>query len=172
MKPARRTVWLVALAAIAVVLGAGALLAIAGDGVHPGSQEGFASAQAQSFAATDIEVTTSSGEFKGVPGLKKLEICAPRDGVSATVSLEISGGPAEVRVVVGRKQKKLHPKGATFDPGAGSPQAFSFTFVRQILRKLPGSYSVQWRALTEESVTLHRGSVRVLHGVRHRVGCA
>lgn len=155
-----------------IVLGAGGYVALAGGGVNPGSETGFASAQGQTFMVTSEEATTSSTAFRGVPGLRRLELCAPKDGVSATVSMDLSGGPAEVRVTMGRQDRPLQPGRATFDPGDVAQQSFSFTFSRQVSRHLPATFNVQWRATTAEPVTLHRGSLRVLHGVRSRVGCA
>ena len=128
---------------------------------------GLARVSAQGFMQTGRETSTSGPGFVPVSGLSGLELCGADQGVSATVSMELSGGAAEVRIRA--RTKLLHPSGAIFDPRGGQ-NSFSFTFARTFSRGLPSSYGVEWRALGVEATTLHRGSLQVLYGSKAQ-GC-
>lgn len=158
--------------AVTAVTGLPLLLGIAiGQGVPADSRpdkEFYADADNQAFASTKGSATTDSQEFESVPGLSGLALCG-RDGTSATVSLELSGGAVEVRVRVGGKT--MSPGVTSFDPGEGQSSQ-SFTYGRSERGRFSENVDVEWRASSGETVTLHDGSLRALYGTMSRSGCA
>lgn len=145
-----RKVFIVVLAA-AVLLGVpSAVLAATG-----GSSS---SLQAQASKFTTTAVTTSSQEFRPVPGLSGLNVCAVNQ-VTATLGVELNGAPAGFQIRV--------DGGGTMEPGAvrfvpaGPHDTFSFTFVRSVSPFEANdhhTFDVEWRSPTGSLVTLERGT--------------
>jgi hypothetical protein len=159
---------------LGVVATGGGYAAVAGVGVPAPSATGDSAVEAQAFNYTQVSASTTASEFEDVPGLADVELCAPQDGVSATVSLQLAGGPAKVRVTMrkGGEDVPLRPRAASFDPAGSTGTSFSFTFVRQVRPHLSSSFDVEWRAASATPVHLQRGSIRILYGVKDGVGCA
>jgi len=82
-------------------------------------------------------------------------------GIAVTLSVTISGGPAEFRVVqeVGAdyEERTMRPGTVRFDPGSGK-ESFSFTFVTGTGGE-GRNINLFWRSPTGAPVTLHGGSV-------------
>jgi hypothetical protein len=118
----------------------------------------------QRSAVRSTPTSTSSTEWVDVPGLKGLDVCA-KGQMSATVSLELTGAPVDVRVQFDDIPLPLKPRFAHVDPNGGTT-AFSFTFVGRMLAS-EGSdghlFDVQWRS-SGGTVTLERGNVNLLFG--------
>lgn len=158
--------------AMAALIGLSVILGVAlGQGVPADDRpdkEFYADSDKQAFASTKGSTTTDSGEFQAVPGLSGLEVCG-RDGASATVSLELSGGAVEVRVRA--DGKTLSPGPARIDSGE-QQSSHSFTFGRELRGRFSDDFDVEWRSATGGPVTLHDGTLRVLHGSLRNSGCA
>jgi hypothetical protein len=115
--------------------------------------------------------TTHSTSFKDLGGWglsDGLSIDA-RAGLAATLSVTVSGGPVEFRILTedvnnGFAIHNLPPGPAHFDPGTGT-QSVSFTWVSGLAA---GRYTVNiaWRSPTGAIVTLDRGSLVVQYGAR------
>lgn len=82
-------------------------------------------------------------------------------GIAVTLSVTISGGPAEFRVVqeVGSKfeERTMRPGTVRFEPGSGK-ESFSFTFVTGAGGE-GRNVNLFWRSPTGAPVTMHGGSV-------------
>ncbi|MEZ5098438.1 MAG: hypothetical protein R3C15_01215 [Thermoleophilia bacterium] len=142
-----------------LVLG-GAALALAATpmAVVAASSQGGSGLDQQNFVLTTTSASTSSTAWANVPGLRDHAVCA-RDGVSATVSLVLTGAPADVRVRL-NDATTVKPGSVRFDPGSGTT-GFSFTFVQPVSNGIQ-SFDVQWRSPTGGAVTLARGDLNVL----------
>jgi hypothetical protein len=95
--------------------------------------------------------------------------CAGRGLITATVSMDVSGGPVDVRVIRGRAsgsrvvERAMMPGPVRFDPGPSGRNSFAYTFAG-IARKPVGVVVVEWRAASDRSATLEAGSLQVLNG--------
>jgi hypothetical protein len=89
-------------------------------------------------------------------------------GIAVTLSVTLSGAPAEFRVVQEVPVKRdyeyrtMRPGIVRFDPGDGT-QSFSFTFVAKTDGR-PRQLNLWWRSPTSTSVQLHRGTVVIQYG--------
>jgi hypothetical protein len=144
----------------AVIVGAlgavGASVALAGGG----SSGGPTKINVQQVASTHDAVVATPEKFRTI-GELSLDLCRPAQGLSLTVSLDFEGGPALVRVAVGRTgqaPKVLQPGEVSFAPDG----AASFTFVDEKRSGLDSRYYVQWRADGGENAVLDRGTSRAL----------
>lgn len=151
------------------MLGIGYLVADAGDSTQ---QPVNLPTEQQLFLEISDEISTDSSEFESIPGLTG-RLCAPRQGVSATVSMELSGGPADVAVLMrddGRK-RTLSPHPVRFDPAGSSRNSFSFTVAHNFgLQEPLRRYAVRWRAV-DGPVTAHKASLQILYDARKRGNC-
>lgn len=135
----------------------------AGQGIGT-SKPKFLSIDRQAFAATRGDPQTASTEFSGLPGLQGLGICAGR-GFTATVSLELNGGPAEIRV--GVDGRTLSPGPITVGPGVNT-----YVFGDRVSGGKGHTAGVEWRSLTGQPVTLDSGSLQILYAeVDTQTGC-
>lgn len=142
-----------------LVLG-GAALALAATpmAVVAASTQGGSGLDQQNFMVTTTSASTSSTAWANVPGLQDHAVCA-RDGVSATVSVVLSGAPADIRVRLD-DTTTVKPGSVRFDPTSGTT-GFSFTFVHPLSNGIH-SFDVQWKSPTGDAVTLSRGDLNVL----------
>jgi hypothetical protein len=92
-----------------------------------------------------------------------------RSGISATLSVTVSGAPAEFRIVMELPEKDwalrvMKPGSAHFDP-LGSTGSFSYTFVAGVG---PGRYTInlEWRSPTGVQTNLDGGSLVVQYAAR------
>ena len=103
-------------------------------------------------------VTTQSSTFRGLPAISPLT-CS-RGPVAVTVSMSLTGGPADLRVLVDNVSEGvgiLRPGAVRFGPGASS-----FTFVGRVapFEASDGhSFDVQWRSPTGQRVTARKATV-------------
>jgi hypothetical protein len=95
--------------------------------------------------------------------------CAGRGLITATVSMDVSGGPVDVRVVRSRGsgsrvvKRTMMPSPVRFDPGPSGRNSFAYTFAG-IARRPASVVAVEWRAVSDRSTTLEAGSLQVLNG--------
>jgi hypothetical protein len=94
---------------------------------------------------------------------------AARSGISATLSVTVSGAPAEFRIVMEVPEKDwaqrvMKPTSAHFDPQGGTG-SFSYTFVAGVG---PGGYTINllWRSPTGVQTNLDDGSLVVQYAAR------
>ena len=114
------------------------------------------------------EVTTSSTRWRNVPGLVDARVCA-QGQVTAMLSVNVSGGVVAFRVLY-EDGPSLFPPKAIFDAmqvtNASPTRGFSFDFVGPA-STFEGSddhvYTVQWRSVYGQSVTVHRGLLDLLY---------
>ncbi len=92
-----------------------------------------------------------------------------RSGISATLSVTVSGAPAEFRIVMevpeqDWAQRVMKPTSAHFDPQGGTG-SFSYTFVAGVG---PGIYTINllWRSPTGVQTNLDDGSLVVQYAAR------
>lgn len=91
-----------------------------------------------------------------------------RGPMTITVSLDVVGGPVEVRVI--DDGRPLKPSKARFAPGPGDTSR-SFTFVTPGSRLLTcHDLTVQWRSVDGSEVRSRTGSLSVLHDRPETVG--
>jgi hypothetical protein len=148
--------WVVA--ALATVLVGGIPLVVLAD-----SGKGESDLERQTFAFRDGPVSRSSTSFRTLPPFE-IVICA-RHVVTAALSAEVSGAPAQFRIVVGARTDgflpRMEPGGVIFDPQGGR-SSFSFTFGRRVL-PFEGDdrhgFRVQWRSTTGDRSTVHGATV-------------
>ena len=88
-----------------------------------------------------------------------------RSGVAVTVSVTISGGPAEFQVITETgpdfQQATMRPRLVRFEAGP-EPESFSFTWVSGATGQ-HSTVNLFWRSPTGAEVTLHGGSVVILY---------
>jgi hypothetical protein len=133
------------LAAVAVTVPVAAV-AVVGDFT------GQVNRQALTFRAQPV--TTQSTTFRPLPAISPLT-CS-RGPVAVTVSMRLTGGPADLRVLID-SGGALHPGAVRFRPGASS-----FTFVGRVrpFEASDGhSFDVQWRSPTGQRVTSGKATV-------------
>ncbi len=124
----------------------------------------------QYFAWRNSTISTTSSHWADIPNLSNIlpsSVCGPT-GASATLSVEASGSPLEVRVIdvpsVG-SSTVMHPGAARFVPPGGNASSFSFTFVEGQASLAYHNWSAQWRlGTTGGSATLLSASLVVLPG--------
>jgi hypothetical protein len=92
-----------------------------------------------------------------------------RSAISATLSVTVSGAPAEFRIVMEVPEKDwaqrvMKPASAHFDPQGGTG-SFSYTFVAGVG---PGGYTINllWRSPTGVQTNLDGGSLVVQYAAR------
>jgi hypothetical protein len=122
----------------------------------------------QSLSWLSEDVTTNSTSFEPAPNLAFIEVCDPTRAATATVSMTLTGAPAEVRVslenIRGKSLGTVEPGPAVFDPGSAPAQSFSYVFVRR-----PSNwphrafFSAEWRSPDGNDVTMKSGSIQVLY---------
>lgn len=149
-------------AAIAASTGVALTLGVVALTIAGGNDPQFAAPiNEQAFVATDDEATTSNSQYRKISSLSLDGPCKPgKSGVSATLSLETSGGEAQVRVL--QRKRVLKPGPVTVDTSQGR-NASSFTFVRSVRSRLEGPFHVEWRSVTGEALTFHQGTLRLLY---------
>ncbi len=153
--------WIVPIVAAALVVGIP--MTVLGVTLRNGSPLDHQRARVRSKPAT-----TSSTSWAAAPGLGNLAVCA-KGQVSATVSVVLSGGPAEFRMDFDGGPK-MKPRVARFDPGA-TTNSFSFTFIAHVAAFEASDghlFTVEWRSPTGAAITLKRGDVNLLF---HRGSC-
>jgi hypothetical protein len=123
--------------------------------------DGNLDAQRARYRTTSL--STSSTAWHNVPVLS-VDICALNE-VSATLSINLSGGRARFRVV-GEQGNVIKPGPAEFAPTGAGTESFSYTFVTSV-----GTFEaddrhslfVQWRSPNGARVTLTRADLNVLY---------
>jgi hypothetical protein len=139
-----------------VVLIAIPAVVLAASGVFGGALD------RQSARFTTTSATTSSTNWRNVPKLA-LTRCT-LDQVTASVSVTVSGGPVQFRVIIDAvPEAPMQPGAARFVPDG--TESFSYDFVG---RTAPfeaddtHSFRVQWRSPTGATVKLERGVLNLL----------
>jgi hypothetical protein len=133
-----------------------------------GREDGDLDRQTAKWRTTDV--TTSSTDWRNVPGLSRTR--CTRDQVTAMVSVTVEGGPVRFRVIPdGVPEAPFKPRSARFVPT--DVESFTFTFVGNTLpfeADDTHSFNVQWRSPTGVPVTLVNGVLNLLYeqGIR---GC-
>ena len=147
---------LIAAAGVAAVAVAVPLAVFAATGREGGDLD----RQAAKWRTTDV--TTSSTEWRNVPGLNRTR--CTRDQVTAMVSVTVEGGPVRFRVVPdGIPEAPFKPTSARFVPSG--VESFTFTFVGNTLpfeADDTHSFNVQWRSPSGAPVTLVNGVLNIL----------
>lgn len=158
----RRTGIAIGLAVVSV-LGAAQVALSLGGAAGPTPRGGFERPiDHTAYAYTREDATTDSDQFVAI-GLPGIALCNVA-GLTTDVSLELTGGPAEIRVVAfpsGPRPHVLGPGAVTVTPG---PDGYTgtYTFGSQLKKGNPG-IEVQWRALSGVPVTLDSASLRALY---------
>ena len=126
-----------------------------------GREDGDLDRQTAKWRTTDV--TTSSMEWRNVPGLSRTR--CTRDQVTAMVSVTVEGGPVRFRVIPdGIPEAPFKPTSARFVPS--DVESFTFTFVGNTLpfeADDTHSFNVQWRSPTGVPVTLVNGVLNLLY---------
>jgi hypothetical protein len=111
---------------------------------------------------TTSAASTSSTQWRNVPGLRRLTACTLNE-VSATLSVTVGGAPVRFRLIIdGVPEAPMRPGPVRFVPNGY--ESFSFTFVA---RTAPFEdddshvFDVQWRSPTGGQVTLSRGALNI-----------
>jgi hypothetical protein len=149
-----------------ILAGAAGLVLLPAAALASGSVTSPVSGQELAWDSTAVSTTTTS--WASVPALSGLSGGCNVDGISAAVTVNVTGNPVELRAVNG--PNILNPSSVTFRPPAGSGmETFSANFVGgQELNNTPLTTQVQWRLVTAGgSATLRSGSVVVLPGDSH-----
>lgn len=144
-----------------------ATAAIAGGGVvgaRAATGGGVTPVRCIDTAWQTSEVTTSSTTFTDVPGFT--DSPASIFPIVIDVSAVVSGAPVEFRVLstnVGSQTAASKPGRATFVPGGGGPDSFSFQWVEknQSAAVHVNDLRLQWRSTTGADVHLLRGDMAV-----------
>jgi hypothetical protein len=121
----------------------------------------------QSIRVDTTTRTTTSTEWKSVGGFGPSDglIIDTRNGLSVTMSVQLSGAPAEFRISTGQSPyehyKVMGPGPVRFDP-LGGTNSFSFVFAKDATSPGPREMIVQWRSPTGGATTLEKISVLVI----------
>ncbi len=121
-------------------------------------------------ATTTHEMSANPSVFSATP--LSATACRPFGATTVDVTAEISGGPVEIRVVEyandGTVAAVLRPRELSLvPPNDGEPQSFAGTFVKPFFQSVrERSFTVEWRSVNGDEVTLHDGVVRVIYGRR------
>lgn len=119
---------------------------------------------------TARNATTASASFHRVEGLGPLTACGT-DLATATLSVELSGGPAGFRIKVDGAGI-MKPRAIRFVP-VGAHDSFSFTFIERLDQSRQDSrhtFIVEWRSPTRAATTLERATL-LLHYQTGAPGC-
>jgi hypothetical protein len=96
--------------------------------------------------------------------------------VSATVSLQLRGGAAAIRVRMdsgpGSLNEILFPGTVRLEQVSSNWSASSFTFVKRVSRPFFAPFRVEWKSLSGDTVTLGRGVLIVTYAVQRGHVCA
>ncbi len=143
------------------VVAAGALGAIgwASVAVSSGTSTN-ANVGRQAFMTLTDPVVVERSEFTRVDGLDGLTLTNRRGGATASVSVNVTGGPIEVRVRIGNDGPLLSPESAYFEPPTAGG-AFSFTFARAVIPPC-AVLTVEARSTNGETATLEDGNLTAL----------
>lgn len=118
----------------------------------------------------DEEVVAATSNFTDIGGLDDVAVCRARLATSATVSLDLSGGPAEIRVIAYVRPDdpvELKPGPVVAQAPGGSVESFAFTFIKpRASREATTYFSVQWRSVAEPLARLHSGTLILEFGRR------
>jgi hypothetical protein len=113
---------------------------------------------------TTTAVSTSSTQWRNVPGLTRLPACTLNE-VSLTLSVTIRGAPAGFRAIMdGVPEAPMRPGAARFVPDG--QESFSYTFVANTVPFEDDdshTFGVQWRSPTGGQVRLDRGALNLLY---------
>jgi hypothetical protein len=113
---------------------------------------------------TTNTVSTSSTQWRNVPGLTRLPACTLNE-VSLTLSVTIRGAPAGFRAIIdGVPEAPMRPGAARFVPDG--QESFSYTFVANTAPFEDDdshTFGVQWRSPTGGQVQLDRGALNLLY---------
>jgi hypothetical protein len=113
---------------------------------------------------TTTAVSTSSSQWRNLPGLARLPACTLNQ-VSATLSVTIGGAPARFRVIIDSvPEAPMKPGPARFVPDG--QESFSYTFVGNTGPFEDDDshvFGVQWRSPTGGRVSLYRGALNLLY---------
>jgi hypothetical protein len=141
---------------VLLLLAAVPIAVLAANGVLGGALE------RQSAKWTTTSVSTSSTNWRNVPGLR-LTRCTVNQ-VSAMLSVTVRGAPVRFRMIIdGVPEAPMKPGSARFVPDGA--ESFSYTFVA---RTAPfeaddtHSFTPQWRSPSGRRVTLERGDLNLL----------
>ena len=154
---------LVIVGALALVVAIPAV-ALAASGVLGGALE------RQAAKWTTTSVTTASTEWRNIPRLS-LTRCTVHQ-VTATLSVTVSGGPVQFRVITDSvPEAPMQPGAARFVPNGA--ESFSFGFAGRTAAFEADDthrFDVQWRSPTGAPVVLRRGALNLLFE-RGNQGC-
>ena len=109
-------------------------------------------------------------ELCGTPGVSPITVIS-RHAMSITVSVDVRGGPVELRVVGTRD---FRPFKARFNPRPGDTSR-SFTFVSQGTRTAQcNDINLQWRSPTDAEIVSKQGAITLTYQRPHDpgFGCA
>jgi hypothetical protein len=111
----------------------------------------------QKFKFRTGKLTTASKSFRAM--LTPIHVCATRQ-VAGTVSAQLGGGPALVKVVLDEASDRLHPGNVVFNPGKARRTSFTFEFAGMVT---DGSHSLQvfWRSPTGRKIRLTKALLNV-----------
>lgn len=148
-----------------VLAGAVGLALVPVAAVADGSSTSPVSDQELGWDTSAVSTTTTA--WAAIPALSGLAGGCNIDGISAAVTVNVTGSPVEVRVTNG--PNVLNPSSATFGPPGSGVETFSADFVGgQETGSTPLQVEVQWRlASGGGSAKLHGGSIVVLPGGSH-----
>lgn len=113
---------------------------------------------------TTTAVSTSSTQWRNLPGLTRLPACTLNE-VSATLSVTVGGSPVNFRAIIdGVPEAPMRPGTARFDPSGD--ESFSFTWVANTAPFEDDDshvFGIQWRSPTGGTVSLYRGALNLLY---------
>ncbi len=146
-----------------VVLAVLLLCAAVPVAVLAASGRSSSSVDGQAALWTNTAVTTSSPEWRNVPGLTRLT-ADTIDQVSAALSVTVRGAPVRFRVIVDTPEGPLKPGSARFAPSG--IESFSYTFVGDTVPFEDDDthvFTVQWRSPSGGRATLLHGTLNLVH---------
>jgi hypothetical protein len=144
------------LGCVAAVVAAVPLAVLAATGTFSGRLDG------QSARWTTTAVTTSSKDWRNVPGLTR-SLCT-LDQVTAMLSVTVEGAPVRFRVIIDDvPEAPMMPASSRFVPNG--IESFSFSFVGNtgpFEADDTHRFDVQWRSPSGAPVTLRHGALNLL----------
>lgn len=132
-----------------------------------GAEPAFSSARTsygestkQVTATTSDEQSTGSREFVPIQGLSGLDTCRPYLTVTFVATLELSGGPAELRMTSDPPSPSVLKPGSYSSPGSRRFTPVTLTFVfKGSEEPTTHVFQFEWRSKTGRPIHLTRGAV-------------
>jgi hypothetical protein len=156
---------IVALAAAGAMLALALVVAPRGEGASTNRQFRAPAGFIAPVASNVERQQTRRARFERIRLFTPVCGVIARGPISATLSMQLRGAPATIRMRIkrsGKRARTMKPGVVRFDPGQGS-NSFSFTFIGHLGRRTTNTgldFRAEWRSPTGETAILEKATLR------------